>query len=216
MSNEELNECPCCGANPPGPLYKAAIEASSLGPRPNLASLLSMIMHQLGNTYASGVNGEEIDLAYVREIEDGITKLYHAAQAASPAAPSPAHEGSEVAPWPDFLGQSIQHGARLLHPQDGNEFVAVRLHGHADESDAWRAVYDDGTVSRLCLQIGDKGQAVLASAPQAQPSVRDAVLEEARQACFLLMKPGATYARTIAGCMAAIDDLKTDKGASNG
>jgi hypothetical protein len=74
-----------------------------------------------------------------------------------------------VAPWPDFLGQPIHHGARLLHPFDGSEFVAVRLNGHTDEGDAWRAVYDDGTVSRLCLQIGDKGQAVLSQKPASVP-----------------------------------------------
>ena len=66
-----------------------------------------------------------------------------------------------VAPWPDFLGQKIKHGCRLVHPSDGLEFTAVRLCGYDDECDAWRAIYDDAAVSRLCLQIGDKGQAVL-------------------------------------------------------
>jgi hypothetical protein len=65
-----------------------------------------------------------------------------------------------VAPWPDYLGQPIHHGARLSHP-DGTGFVAVRLMGHDSDGDAWRAVYDDASVSRLCLQIGDKGQAFL-------------------------------------------------------
>jgi hypothetical protein len=65
-----------------------------------------------------------------------------------------------VAPWPDYLGQPIHHGARLAHP-DGTGFVAVRLMGYDSEGDSWRAVYDDASVSRLCLQIGDKGQARL-------------------------------------------------------
>jgi hypothetical protein len=67
-----------------------------------------------------------------------------------------------VAPWPDFSGQPIHHGDRLTHP-DGTEFTAVWLKGHEYDGDAWRAVYDDATVSRLGLQIGDKGQASLVS-----------------------------------------------------
>lgn len=85
-----------------------------------------------------------------------------------------------VAPWPDFLGQTIAHGCRLLHPADGAEFTAIRLHGHADEVDSWRAVYDDGTVSRLCLQIGDKGQAVLSTAPAVQQGGDDALMNAFR------------------------------------
>ena len=71
-----------------------------------------------------------------------------------------------VAPWPDFAGKPIRHGDRLRHP-DGSTFVAFRLNGHEHESDAWRCVYDalwvDSSMvtSRLCLQIGDKGQAVV-------------------------------------------------------
>lgn len=65
------------------------------------------------------------------------------------------------APWPDYLGQPIHHGDRLIHPT-GQCFTAIRLHGYEHESDAWRAVYDDASPpSRLVLQIGDKGQAVL-------------------------------------------------------
>lgn len=67
-----------------------------------------------------------------------------------------------VAPWPDFAGNPIRHGDRLAHPT-GEEFTAVWLKGHEHEGDAWRAVYDDATMSRLGLQIGDKGQAVLVS-----------------------------------------------------
>lgn len=68
---------------------------------------------------------------------------------------------SLVAPWPDFAGNSIHQGDRLVHPT-GESFVAVRLDGWEQETDAWRAVYDDATVSRLCLQLGDRGCAVVA------------------------------------------------------
>lgn len=65
---------------------------------------------------------------------------------------------SNIAPWPDFSGAPIAHGATLEHG-DGTRFIAVRLPGVQDDSDAWRAVYADASVSRLGLQIGDRGQA---------------------------------------------------------
>ena len=65
----------------------------------------------------------------------------------------------DKAPWLDFSGALIHHGDVLAHP-DGSRFVALRLPGVRDPADAWRAVYcSDGPAARLCLQIGDKGQA---------------------------------------------------------
>lgn len=70
------------------------------------------------------------------------------------------------APWPDFAGRQINHGDYLAHP-DGTEFVAVRLNGFDDEGDAWRAIYGNPpSISRLCLQIGNKGRAVLSDHSQ--------------------------------------------------
>lgn len=92
---------------------------------------------------------------------------------------APAQEVRGVrAPWPDHLGQPIHHGDRLSHP-NGHEFTAVRLNGHAQETDAWRAIYDDCSVSRLCLQIGDKGQAFLSegiSTPASAMEVLSAIV----------------------------------------
>jgi hypothetical protein len=76
--------------------------------------------------------------------------------------------GLPVAPWRDYDGNRILHGARLRHPMDEEEFVAIRLNGHASEEDAWRAVYSSGMVSYLTMQIGDKGQASLVPG-QVQP-----------------------------------------------
>lgn len=81
-----------------------------------------------------------------------------------------AARGQVLAPWPDFKGNPIYHGSRLRHP-DGTSFVAMRLYGFTQETDAWRAIYDGlepSGVSRLCLQIGDKGQATIV--PEEIPS----------------------------------------------
>lgn len=71
----------------------------------------------------------------------------------------------ECAPWPDAAGNPIYHGDRLRHPADGLEFVAVKLPVGEEPTDMWRAVYvlqgDLVSVSRLCLQIGDKGMATV-------------------------------------------------------
>lgn len=91
-----------------------------------------------------GVSRQAVD-----EAADILEKLYTA-----PA--SGVREGMMRAPWPDFLGQPIYHGDRISHP-DGNEFIAIRL---GTDDDSWRAVYgEDGAISRLSLQVGDKGQA---------------------------------------------------------
>lgn len=71
----------------------------------------------------------------------------------------------QAAPWPDTQGNSIYHGDTLRHPFSGAEFVAVHLNGYDNPGDAWRAVYRDASVGRLCLQIGDKGQAVVVQSP---------------------------------------------------
>lgn len=71
-----------------------------------------------------------------------------------------------VAPWPDFVGNSIHEGDTIVHP-DGTRGRVVILSEHQDPGDAWRVDYGTGDVSRLCLQIGDKGQAVV-ERPQAR------------------------------------------------
>ncbi len=67
------------------------------------------------------------------------------------------------APWPDFAGQPIYEGDVIQHPESGEAGRVVFLPNEADPSDAWRVDYGTGTLSRLCLQIGDKGRAVVAA-----------------------------------------------------
>lgn len=67
------------------------------------------------------------------------------------------------APWKDFAGADIHEGDVIVHPATGERGTVVFLPEYSDPSDQWRVAYQepDGGLSRLCLQIGDKGQAVV-------------------------------------------------------
>lgn len=134
--------------------------------RPELPAILFDGKAVLDEVRAHSLNPPRTSADNVSEVLDAVVRLMRK-EGASPAAPS-----QIVAPWLDFNNQPIHHGARLVHP-DGNTFVAVRLAGHKDESDAWRGVYDydPAHVSRLCLQVGDKGRAVLVEASPAAEQV---------------------------------------------
>jgi hypothetical protein len=64
------------------------------------------------------------------------------------------------APWQDFAGNDIHEGDTLQHPS-GERGRVVFLANEADPSDQWRVNYGEGGLSRLCLQVGEKGQAVV-------------------------------------------------------
>lgn len=70
---------------------------------------------------------------------------------------------NDLAPWLDYEGNRIYVGDIMRHP-DGDEFAVVRVPGFSSPMDEWRAIYNQKgvvTALRLCLQIGDKGQAVI-------------------------------------------------------
>ncbi|WP_047299720.1 hypothetical protein [Pseudomonas fluorescens] len=67
---------------------------------------------------------------------------------------------SNIAPWPDYAGVKIQEGDTIQHPS-GERGVVVFLPEHTEPSDQWRVDYGDQALSRLALQIGDKGRAVV-------------------------------------------------------
>jgi transcriptional regulator with XRE-family HTH domain len=75
-----------------------------------------------------------------------------------------ADDVERVAPWPDFAGQPIHVGAVLRHPS-GEQGTVVFLAAALDPGDQWRIDYGAAGVSRLCLQIGDKGRAVVVAGP---------------------------------------------------
>lgn len=65
------------------------------------------------------------------------------------------------APWSDFNGQSIHDGDMIVHPVSGESGKVIFLAEEKEPTDQWRVDYGDGLLSRLCLQIGDKGEAVV-------------------------------------------------------
>ena len=65
-----------------------------------------------------------------------------------------------LAPWKDFAGRSIYEGDSIEHPS-GERGTVVFLDHESNECDQWRVDYGTEGLSRLCLQIGDKGRAVV-------------------------------------------------------
>ena len=63
-----------------------------------------------------------------------------------------------VAPWRDYRGRKIREGDTIKHPS-GEYGVVVFVGLQTDPGDQWRVDYGSGILSRLCLLIGDKGQA---------------------------------------------------------
>lgn len=67
-----------------------------------------------------------------------------------------------TAPWPDYEGHEIHEGDKIKHPS-GETGVVMFLADEVDPPDQWRVDYGDAWLSRLCLQIGDNGQAIVYS-----------------------------------------------------
>lgn len=69
-----------------------------------------------------------------------------------------------LAPWKDFAGNDICEGDIITHPSGESGKVVFVPDGEVPE-DQWMVAYVGSKyLSRLCLQIGDRGQAVIASA----------------------------------------------------
>lgn len=63
------------------------------------------------------------------------------------------------APWHDYAGNEIHDGDVIVHPS-GEEGRVVMVDCD-DAHDKWRVDYGDEHLSRLSMQIGDKGRAVV-------------------------------------------------------
>jgi hypothetical protein len=67
---------------------------------------------------------------------------------------------ARIAPWPDYAGNTISPGDLIRHP-DGLTGVVLFAPHMTEPSDQWLVDYGVGPDSRLSLQIGDKGRAVV-------------------------------------------------------
>ncbi len=64
------------------------------------------------------------------------------------------------APWNDYAGNPIYESSTIKHPSGQSGVVIFVDDDDISESDKWLVDYDDGeSLSRLCLQVGDKGMA---------------------------------------------------------
>lgn len=83
----------------------------------------------------------------------------------------------KLAPWPDYAGNEIHEGDTIIHPS-GEKGVVVFMELEQDPHDQWRVDYGEVWLSRLSLQIGDKGQAVKveSEAPDTRKRMTDAEL----------------------------------------
>lgn len=81
------------------------------------------------------------------------------------------------APWPDFAGNPIHEGDTIEHPS-GDRGMVVLLPNEEHEGDQWRVDYGSGDLSRLSLQIGDKGRAVVIHSTKEQGTMNDKEIEQ--------------------------------------
>lgn len=61
-------------------------------------------------------------------------------------------------PWPTHSGDTVFVGDVICHPS-GEQGTIVFVSPYAEAVDRWRVDYGDEYLSRLALQIGEKGQA---------------------------------------------------------
>ena len=67
---------------------------------------------------------------------------------------------NRLAPWTDYFGYPIFENDLIQHPS-GEIGLVLFLESEDEQSNQWRVKYYDDSLSRLCLQISDKGQAIV-------------------------------------------------------
>jgi len=70
-----------------------------------------------------------------------------------------------IAPWKDYANRDIPEGALIIHPSEQRGLVVYHAERELPE-DQWTVDYGNFE-SRLCLQIGKKGAAVVNDKPAA-------------------------------------------------
>ncbi|MFW2024270.1 MULTISPECIES: hypothetical protein [Acinetobacter] len=71
---------------------------------------------------------------------------------------------NKIAPWLDYLGNPIFENDLIQHPS-GEIGLVIFLQSEYEPYNQWRVKYNDNVLSRLYLQIGDKGQAIVVGHP---------------------------------------------------
>lgn len=68
---------------------------------------------------------------------------------------------NEAAPWPDYEGNQIYDGDIIQHPSGQAGVVEFDSGAGDDQADRWYVNYSNGSRSRLSLQVGSRGRAVV-------------------------------------------------------
>lgn len=68
-----------------------------------------------------------------------------------------------LAPWTDYAGGPIHEGDTIQHPSCNSKGIVVYDPTGKNIHDCWKVRYEEeeGYPSRLSLQIGDKGRAIV-------------------------------------------------------
>jgi len=66
---------------------------------------------------------------------------------------------SKLAPWKDYQGNDLYEGDKLKHPSGQTGVIEYHKDRH-NQHDRWLVNYGDRILSRLCLQINERGQGV--------------------------------------------------------
>lgn len=65
----------------------------------------------------------------------------------------------QIAPWPDYAGNLVQEGDRMVHPS-GDTGIVVLLPGSSGDLTRWRVNYG-GSLRSLAEEIGAAGRCVV-------------------------------------------------------
>ena len=66
----------------------------------------------------------------------------------------------EIAPWPDFDGNPVKEGDRIIHPSGDSGFV-VFVADASDDNARWRVDYGHGQSHSLSREIGAEVKATV-------------------------------------------------------
>lgn len=98
-----------------------------------------------------------IDVSAAKQLAQALLEVAADMGPDTPAVDKP----RRVCPFRDWKGGDIREGDRIVHPDGLSGKVVFQENCPITASDAWRADYGDGVLSRLLLQVGSTGRAVV-------------------------------------------------------